>query len=146
MRIFFFYFLLFSFVFLLPNYTFAQKIPINIVKIYDGDTLFINMDKNFFYLRLVGIDCYETKNINRAYKQAYTDNLTVEEVIKKGLYSKKYLEDLHKKTQIVSFKFMGQDKYKRTLGVLYFDDENINEKLLENNICKPYTYKKRENN
>ena len=41
------------------------------------------MDKNFFYLRLVGIDCYETKNINRAYKQAYTDNLTVEEVIKK---------------------------------------------------------------
>jgi len=37
---------------------------------------------------------------------------------------------------------MGVDIYKRPLGLLYFDDINVNKKILDEKICKPYNYKK----
>ena len=116
------------------------KTKIELLEIYDGDTIKAKIDKEFFSLRLKGLDCYETSTINRAYKQAYEDNLKIEEVITKGNLAKEYLASLYNKTSNVYFEFFGIDKHSRALGVLYFDKMNINKKLIEENVCKKYNY------
>lgn len=136
--------ILFLFLLIINSIAFAQsdKILIKIIKIYDGDTIKAKLEsENKFNIRLYGIDCYETSKINRAYMQAYKDNLTIEEVIEKGLFAKKYLKDLYKNSENIAFEFKGIDKYKRVLGILYFDGININEKMTESGICKIYKFK-----
>ena len=113
----------------------ASKTPVKIVKILDGDTVRAKINDNIFSIRLIGIDCYETTPNNRAYKQAYNNNLTIDEVIKNGKFSKKFLINLYKKYNVQNFEFMGLDYYKRPLGVLYFDNVNINQKMLNHGGC-----------
>ncbi len=122
------------FVIFAPSYA-ASKTPVRIVKILDGDTVRAKINDNIFSIRLIGIDCYETTPNNRAYKQAYNNNLTIDEVIKNGKFSKKYLINLYKNSNVQTFEFMGLDYYKRPLGVLYFDDVNINQKMLNHGGC-----------
>ncbi|MBE7707687.1 MAG: thermonuclease family protein [Cyanobacteria bacterium SIG27] len=45
--------------------------------------------------------------------------------------------------QTASFEFRGIDKYSRVLGILYFDDTNINQKLIDEKYCKVYKYKEK---
>jgi len=52
------------------------------------------------------------------------------------------LEKLYSNSTNSYFYFMGVDIYKRPLGLLYFDDINVNKKILDEKICKPYNYKK----
>ena len=113
----------------------ASKTPVRIVKILDGDTVRAKINDNIFSIRLIEIDCYETTPNNRAYRQAYNNNLTIDEVIKNGKFSKKYLINLYKNSNVQTFEFMGLDYYKRPLGVLYFDDVNINQKMLNHGGC-----------
>ncbi len=126
--------LLIAFVLCSASYA-ASKTPVRIVKILDGDTVRAKINDNIFSIRLIGIDCYETTSNNRAYRQAYNNNLTIGEVIKNGKFSKKYLINLYKNSNVQTFEFMGLDYYKRPLGVLYFDDVNINQKMLNHGGC-----------
>ena len=126
--------LLIAFVLCSASYA-ASKTPVRIVKILDGDTVRAKINDNIFSIRLIGIDCYETTPNNRAYRQAYNNNLTIGEVIKNGKFSKKYLINLYKNSNVQTFEFMGLDYYKRPLGVLYFDDVNINQKMLNHGGC-----------
>lgn len=116
------------------------KTKIELLEIYDGDTIKAKIDKEIFALRLKGLDCYETSTINRAYKQAYENNLKIEDVINKGNSAKEYLINLYNKTSVVYFDFQGVDKHSRALGVLYFDKLNVNKELINNHICKKYDY------
>ena len=121
-----------------------EKIPITITKIIDGDTVKVKMENgNKFALRLVGIDCYETYISHRAKSQAYDEKIDVESVIKKGLSSKEYLKELKNNAKDISFEFKGIDKYSRVLGILYFDNININQKLIDEKYCKVYEYKEK---
>ena len=56
----------------------------------DGDTIDVKIEKNTFPVRLIGIDCYETGRIHRAYRQAYDNNLSIDEVIARGKQSTAY--------------------------------------------------------
>lgn len=136
---------LFLLVFVMVNcsYSLSVKIPIELITILDGDTIIARINDNKFSIRLSGIDCYETSKINRAYKQAYNDNLSIDNVIKKGLAAKNYLEELYRKSKKdVYFEFQGLDNYKRVLGILYFDELNVNDELKNAGYCKVYIYKK----
>ena len=104
-----------------------NKISTEIVKIIDGDTIILKVNKNEFSARLIGIDCFETNPNNRAYKQAYLNNLSIDDVLLRGKNSKKYLKDLYKNTDKTYFEFKGLDIYKRVLAVVYFDDINVND-------------------
>lgn len=117
-----------------------SRTPIEITKISDGDTVAARIDKNNFKIRLIGIDCYETAAINRAYKQAYQNNLSIGEVVNKGLDSKRYLEELYKqnKNSQAYIDFKGLDIYSRVLGVLYFDKLNVNEHMQQHGGCMVY--------
>lgn len=125
------------------NITIAQaKTEIKVIKIYDGDTIKAKLKKNEFKIRLIGIDCFETTDNYRAYRQAYYNNLTVEEVINKGINSKNYLLSLYKKyeNKKITFEFKGIDTYGRTLGILYFNNVNVNKELVKNGGCFTYEY------
>lgn len=118
------------------------KIPVTLVKIKDGDTIDVKLkNNNSFPVRLFGIDCFETYEFNRSYKQAYKNNLSIDKVIEKGVFSKQFLEKLYKSSNHkVFFEFMGLDTYKRVLGIIYFGDINVNETMKNNGGCLPYEY------
>ena len=121
-----------------------DKIPITITKITDGDTVEVKLQNgNKFALRLVGIDCFEAYENHRVELQANENKITAKEVLKKGKKSKKYLEKLKNHSQTASFEFRGIDKYSRVLGILYFDNTNINQKLIDEKYCKVYKYKEK---
>ena len=128
--------------FLLQISTSASTIPINVIKVYDGDTVRVKMSNgNKFSIRLYGVDCYETSRIHRAYTQAYQNNVDVEEIISKGKIAKNYLENISSKSKSAKFEFCGVDKYSRVLGILYLDNINVNEELLKKKLCFKYEYK-----
>lgn len=119
-----------------------EKTLIDIIKITDGDTILAKIDNNQFNIRLIGIDCYETSKIHRAYKQAYENELKIEDVIKKGIQSKKFLEILYEKNKNkdIFLDFKGIDKYGRALGIVYFEKININSEMMKNGGCYMYNY------
>ena len=135
-------FLLTLFLILFAKFALAENLtPIEVVKIKDGDTIEAKIDKNKFPVRLIGIDCYETGKINRAYKQAYFNNLTIEEVVVRGKTSKEFLEKLYQNSnKNIYLDFRGLDIYKRALGVVYFDKLNVNEVMKEKGGCLIYDY------
>ena len=115
-----------------------NKISTELVKIIDGDTVILRVDKNEFPARLIGIDCFETNVNNRAFKQAYLNNLSIDNVLLKGKNSKKYLKNLYKNTDKTYFEFKGLDIYKRVLAVVYFDDINVNNSMKAFGGCIVY--------
>lgn len=129
-------------VFMLECNAESYKFPVNITKILDGDTVKAQIDDNEFSIRLLGIDCYETSKIHRAYKQAYENNMTIEDVVEKGNRAKDELVNQLDKQKIY-MEFKGIDIYGRVLGILYKDDFNINNFMENTNYCINYQYKKR---
>ena len=132
--------------FLLQSTTSADNsyIPITITKIYDGDTVQAEVEGEVFSVRLKGVDCYETMRINRAYRQAYEEKITIGEVVEKGKKSKEYLSALFNQVQKdkIYFQFQGVDRYSRALGVLYFGRVNVNEEMINKGGCLVYEYKR----
>ena len=132
--------------FLLQSTTSADNsyIPITITKIYDGDTVQAEVEGEVFLVRLKGVDCYETMRISRAYRQAYEEKITIEEVVKRGERSKEYLSGLFNKVgkDRIYFQFQGVDRYSRALGVLYFGRVNVNEEMINKGGCLVYEYKR----
>ena len=120
-----------------------NKIPVTVIKIKDGDTIDVKLknNNNSFSIRLIGIDCYETSKIYRSYKQAYTNNLSIDMVVEKGILSKQFLEELYQNSnQQVFLEFMGLDRYKRVLGIIYFGNINVNELMKTNGDYFLYEY------
>ncbi len=110
--------------------------------VLDGDTVLIRENKEDIYVRLIKIDCDETKPIYRAYKQAYETKRTIEDVIKSGIAAKDYLLDLvnENPTGYVDIEFFGLDKYGRKLGVLYKNNKNLNNEMLKSGFCAVFEY------
>ena len=119
----------------------TNKIPVNLVRVVDGDTVILQIDDNKFPVRLQGIDCFETSKIPRAYMQAYKNNLSIDDVIKKGNESLKFLQDLFSSDKDFYLDFKGLDKYNRVLGILYLNNQNINQELIKHGGCMVYTFK-----
>ncbi len=134
------------FIFLVGAFSLAKNNNydgIKILKVYDGDTVLaeINDKKyksiNTFRIRLVGIDCLEGSKSQRAEYQAKKYNLTLDEVVNGGNIAGAILkQELKNKT--ITFEFRGIDKYSRALGIIYANDENINDKMLNTEYCMPY--------
>ncbi len=110
---------------------------IEIVRIYDGDTVFVNINlgmnitMNNISIRLYGINTPEVKGVER----------------EEGLKSKDALIEYIKDRKIILYTLKNKsnendkhDKYGRLLGILVDKEtgENYNLKLLENKYAKPY--------
>jgi len=113
---------------------------VEIVRVLDGDTIETTSSK----IRLAGIDCYETQNRQRSYKQAYENSLTIEQVIEKGKKQTEILTNIlnEYKGKIYFTEKAGNppDKYNRQLGTLYAGKINVNEYMLQQGGCLKYNY------
>lgn len=121
----------------------SEKVEVKLSRIYDGDTVeVLNEKKEKENIRLIGIDCYETSTNNRAYKQAYENDIRIEEVITRGTKSKLALVELFKtnsKKQLYLERY-GKDHYNRTLGIIYLGKINVNKYMLKSGNAMEYNY------
>lgn len=113
------------------------KTKIEVLKIYDGDTILAKIDSNIFRIRLIDIDCFEGTKSERAKWQAKKFNLTLDEIVEGGNIASQILSQ-KLKNKNVSFEFKGIDKYNRALAYIYIDNRNINKEMLEAPYCKVY--------
>ena len=113
----------------------------HILKVLDGDTILIKTKEGTASVRLTGIDCYETK-MNSHIKYQKTDDISYEEIFKRGRLAKEKLEKLVSDKNI-SLEITGIGrKYGRFVGVLYSSDgKNINKEMLKDDLCKVYVFK-----
>ena len=105
-----------------------------VTKVIDGDTVHAMCGKKDTKIRLTTIDSYESKRNNRAFRQAYQERITVEEVVSKGkqatIIAKKEL--MGKKIIVVPpKKGPATDMYNRSLGEVFVDGVNVNQKMLK---------------
>lgn len=112
----------------------------NILKVFDGDTILIETKEGTASVRLTGIDCYETQ-MNSHIKYQKTEDISYEEIFKRGNLAKEKLEQLISNKNI-SIEITGIDKkYGRFTGILYSSDgKNINKLMLENDLCNVYVF------
>jgi endonuclease YncB( thermonuclease family) len=91
----------------------------------DGDTIKVVNNGNQLTIRLVGIDAPETSKKKRQPGQPFSQKST------------KYLASLilNKTVEIKSY---GQDRYGRTLGVIYVNDINVNIEMVQAGLAEVY--------
>ncbi len=70
----------------------AHEFVATIIKINDGDTIMALVNNETTKIRLLDVDCYETKkNVRAKFQQKYYE-LSVDEVLEKGKQSRKILK------------------------------------------------------
>lgn len=102
--------------FLLPLSLFA--LSAKVIKISDGDTITVLSGKEQTKVRLYGIDAPEKK-------QDY------------GQRSKQFLASLIA-GQVAEVEPKGKDRYKRTLGIIHFKEQDINAQMVLNGYAWAY--------
>lgn len=92
-----------------------------VVRVVDGDTLYLKKYTNVFKVRLIAIDTFETKVNHRAFIQLdilkninRRNRANIKQVLKYGYIAKTWVKKkfLYKEVEFISF---GKDKYNRTL-------------------------------
>ena len=106
------------------KYTYSNA---EVLKIIDGDTIDLLVDLGFdiwkkIRVRLYGINAPETRGEEREL----------------GLTSKEFLANLIPVGSYIMFDCLGQDKYGRWLGILYKDELNLNDLMVEENHAVIY--------
>tara|TARA_R110000796_G_scaffold19255_1_gene57846 strand:- start:6676 stop:7008 length:333 start_codon:yes stop_codon:yes gene_type:complete len=107
-------------------YTYKAKI----ISVYDGDTVTAQADLGFgvkmkIKVRLAGINTPEVRGKERP----------------EGLKSRDFLRNLIlDKEVIIQTSKDKKGKYGRYIGVIYIDDKNVNEILVENNLAEKKEY------
>lgn len=105
-----------SFAILLPLYLFA--LSGKVISTHDGDTITVLQDKRQIKVRLFGIDAPELE-------QPY------------GKKSKQFLANLIA-GEVVEVEENGKDRYKRTLGIIYYKGQDINAQMVLNGYAWAY--------
>ena len=126
---------------------FAFEFVATITDIQDGDTLSALVNNEDTKIRLLDIDCFETKKNARAKFQHEYYNLSFDEIIEKGKQSKKILENTLQNHRYIRVKWDKRDSFGRILGNVYLDDIksvgiiDINKFMLEIGGCNKYISK-----
>ncbi|MBP3687680.1 MAG: thermonuclease family protein [Alphaproteobacteria bacterium] len=123
------------------------KVKLIVTEVLDGDTIrgVINCQE-FVTIRLADIDCAEkSKKTKKLDKQVQEWNMSQEKLIKLGKKSKEKLEALLKTYETeISFAETPEKVCKtgngdRLVGIVYAKDINVNEFMLKEGKCRPFT-------
>lgn len=137
-----FYLVLFTI--LLVQSVFAHEFVATIIKINDGDTLSAFVNNENTKIRLLDVDCYETKKNARAKFQQKYYGLSVDEVLEKGKQSRKTFKKLLKDHRYIRVEWKKRDSFGRILGKVYLDDIkssgviDVNQYMLKTGGCNKY--------
>ena len=122
----------------------AHEFVATIIKINDGDTLTALVNNETTKIRLLDVDCYETKKNARAKFQQKYYELSVDEVLEKGKQSRKILKKLLKDHRYIRVEWEKRDSFGRILGNVYLDDIksagviDVNRYMLKTGGCNKY--------
>ena len=117
---------------------FAHQAIVPLVKVQDGDTFTVLLHEEKTKVRLVGIDCYETKRNKRADFQEKHYQKPLDEIIRQGKESKQNLKELLTKTKEIRIEWEKRDGFGRILGNVYADNILVNTYMLEQGGCEEY--------
>ena len=124
-----------------------EKIPAVITMVSDGDTVRAVVGRELVSIRLANIDCPENRKNEKSYNQIVTFNVQTADDIK--ILGKKAQKKLKKlldfKEGEITFQETPEFVCKgetRKVGYLYAGDINVNEYMLKDNTCVPFTCKK----
>lgn len=130
------------------NINIKEKNKLVVTEVLDGDTLkgVIGGEK-YATIRLADIDCpeFSKKSNGKLSKQAKEWNMEQDEVVKLGKKSKEKLASLLKLyEENISFvetpkKVCKTGNGDRLVGILYAKDINVNEFMLKEAKCRPFT-------
>ncbi len=111
----------------------AQELSI-VIKIVDGDTLWVHYGGQREKVRLIGIDTPESKVNTKAKKDAERSGQDINTIITLGKRATKYVSSLVKPGHKVTIEFDvdQRDRYGRLLGYVYLS----NGKMLNEEIVK----------
>ena len=112
--------------------------------ITDGDTIKLTFDGKLTTIRLIGIDTFESRKNNKAYRQAYEHGITIEEVVLRGKRAKTYIQKKLSKRVKLYMEYDEEllDRYDRTLGYVWFSDyEMLNMDIICDGYAMPLTIK-----
>ena len=125
----------------------AHEFVATIIKINDGDTLSAFVNNENTKIRLLDVDCYETKKNARAKFQQKYYGLSIDEVIRTGKQSRKKLKNLLKDHRYIRVEWEKRDSFGRILGKVYLDDIksagviDVNQYMLNQGGCNKYVPK-----
>lgn len=112
---------MFILIWMLSVCAYAQQIRGKVIKVSDGDTVtLLTDDYTQVKVRLFGIDCPE-KNQDFGQKAR---RFVADQCLQKNVLVEK----------------KGEDKYKRTLGIVFIDNVNLNELLLSKGLAWHYKF------
>lgn len=105
-------------------FIFLFLIPIKVVRVIDGDTFKGIIDTDTFYIRLIGVDCPESKKNIKTCKDAKESNIDIKTIINMGKLAKRFTEKYIKEDSIILLEYDVQkrDKYGRILGYIWLND------------------------
>lgn len=95
-------------------------------------------------IRLLDVDCFETKRNKQAKFQQQYYGLSIEGVIENGKQSRKKLQELLKDHRYIRVKWEERDSFGRILGKVYLDDIksagviDVNRYMRESGGCNKY--------
>ena len=123
---------------------FAYEYIATIINVADGDTFTAFVHNENTKIRLIGVDCYETKMNKRAPIQKKLYNLPYTEIFKLGKQSKNKLKNLLQNHRYIHVKWNERDGYGRILGQVLIDDIksaeiiDVNQYMLEHGGCNKF--------
>lgn len=93
-----------------------EKREANVTRVVDGDTIFVNGDEK---IRLLGINTPEKGEFNAEADVAFIKQL---------------------ENKSITLESSGRDKYDRTLGYIFYNNQLFNEQILKNGLAHFYSY------
>jgi micrococcal nuclease len=114
-----------------------------VLKVVDGDTLNIQFQGRQESIRLIGIDCPESKKNAKAKEDVKRSGQDIQTMIALGKRATAFTKNLVKEGDTVKIEFDIQqiDKYRRLLGYVYlFDGRMLNEEIVKAGYAQPSTY------
>ncbi len=111
----------------------AQELS-KVIKIIDGDTLWVYYGIQREKIRLIGIDTPESKDNTKAKRDAERTGQDIKTITAMGKRATEYVESLVKSGDLITIEFdvEQRDRYSRLLGYVYLS----NGKMLNEEIIK----------
>ena len=120
----------------------AHEAVVAVTGVQDGDTFSALVHDENTKIRLLDVDCYETKKNARAKFQQKYYGLPIDEIVKNGKQSKKKLKNLLKGHKYIRVEREKRDSFGRILGKVYLGDVEVNLYMLDKGGCNKYVQNK----
>ena len=110
--------------------------------ITDGDTIAVISGGEYIKVRLIGIDCPESRQNAKALRDSNRSGKDVETILSQGKQATAFMKSVLRKGDIVYLEFdaVQFDKYGRTLAYVYLSDGRmLNDIIISSGYASPLT-------